>query len=250
MSRSSWRPRIPADPPLPRDEAIRLAVAARGGDRVAYERLLRSVVKLVTRTVVRMNKQMRVADDDLFSVAMLGFDAAIKHFDEKVGVAFPTYLIFWLKAFIGRELVTGAQAVALPRTVQAPGGIGAGHDVSIDAEEDSLVKLEASRPDLFATPDWGAALTLIDMSERRAMLDVVLAKRFTVRERDIFKRRFLNVRTETLEEIGADYSLSRERVRQIEKLMLAKLARAFGIEQAALTSRLCRTQEKRSSVKK
>ena len=226
---------------------------------------LRLVVSVARVFWSRRSKQ--IAIEDLIQVGNIGLLKAIARFDWHLGYKFSTYAVWWIRHAISREYADLSSLIRIPvhvhdafsRILVAARQFGIDIDGRNIPAEDlanavgisvkslwhiiSVVKaahhtLSLEMPigdnsdclgDTIADHDVdipGARLEniAVNTTMREAMQTVL-----TGMERDVIAKRFgLNEGSErTLEDIGKDYDLTRERIRQIEAKALEKLARAF-----------------------
>lgn len=160
------------------------------------------------------NKATDIDPDEAFSRAMAGLHRAAQKFDTSNGARFGTYASYWIKSSIGRVRT-------LMRTVKRGRGT---FTFSMDApmSDDTEDTFANTIPDDRANP----LLGIDDCANHAVLMDAVA--QLEDRERDIILRRFgIGCEAQTLEEIGADYKITRERIRQLEATSLEKLNRAF-----------------------
>lgn len=206
-------------PRLPREEEHRMAVEARAGDVYARHRLIQHSLGLVV-AFVRKLRLGAVRLDDVIQEGNLGLIRALETFDPYAGTRFSTYAIWWIRAYIGRY-VKEARSIVRPR-----GGKIALADLSLDAsvdEEDDtthLDRVEDVRP--------GPEDAFLTSESAREVRGVLALHRSRVGELgwDIIHSRIQHDTPHTLEEVGARWGLSRERVRQVE-LQTKRLLAAF-----------------------
>ena len=245
-------------PLLSADEEIDLAVRMSQGDEVARKRLseanLRLVVSIAKRYVGRGMQFL-----DLIQEGNLGLIKAVEKFDHTKGFKFSTYATWWIRQAITRAIADQARTIRIPvhmvetinkvkkvnsqllhqngheptceqiaaelempvekvreimRVAQEPVSL----ETPIGEEEDS--HLGDFIPDEGASePSEAASFTLL----KEQLVDVLST--LTPREEKVLKLRFgiEDGRTRTLEEVGKEFNVTRERIRQIEAKALRKL---------------------------
>ena len=249
--------RLESAEPLEPAEAARLRRMSRAGER-AYEEFVNSNLRLVV-SIAKRYQGSDLAMLDLIQEGNIGLMHAVDKFDWRRGFKFSTYATWWIRQAIGRGIDNTGRTVRLPihtgdavRRVQRArssleGRLGrtptaaelAGHMGMTESEVTALLKL-VSEPVSLATPigadgDTELADVMADDTSpspfdvvAQAMLGPELDKllaRLGERERRILTLRFGLDRGEprTLDEVGAEMQLTRERIRQIERAALAKL---------------------------
>jgi RNA polymerase sigma factor (sigma-70 family) len=235
----------------------RLAQVRGEGDR-AKERLIRSNLRLVVPTA----KRYAGSDLPMIEAIQegnLGLIRAVEKFDHTKGYKFSTYAVWWIRQAVQRGLARRGRTVRVPSTIWEEAGkvrraettlrteLGREPDQIEVAEEAGLkpervheikqalrpvtsldlpvgeagdISLGDLLPDL-QVGDPGDDTTLSDL---RARL-VETLQELPERERTILELRFglRDGETRTLEQVGELVGLTRERVRQLEKLALEKL---------------------------
>ena len=249
-------------PLLSRDEEHKLAV-----DYKEYGNL-EAAYKLVTgnlRLVVMIAREYQKAFKnllDLIQEGNMGLMEAVKNFDPYRGVRFPSYAVWWIRAYMIRYIMSDWRMVKIGTTqaqrklffnlqkekerLEAE-GISPGPKLlaqRLNVKEDEVVEMEqrlGSRDlsvDVPISDDDEATLLhflpdqrqgpeeQIAETQSRDLLHAkmeLFAKTLKDKELVIYRERLLNEEPLTLREIGEKYGISRERVRQIEERVKKKL---------------------------
>ncbi len=243
----------------------RLRRQVRAGER-AFERFVNSNLRLVVSIAKRYQGDLPMLD--LIQEGNIGLMHAVEKFDWRRGYKFSTYATWWIRQSIGRGIDNTARTVRLPihtgdqvrRVVRSrsalEGRLGrpptsaelAEHAGLRQSEVESLLGL-VMEPVSLASPigsdgDTELADVMADESSptpfeavAQGMLSSELEKlmsRLGERERRILSLRFGLDRGEprTLDEVGTEMHLTRERIRQIERAALAKLRAPGSMELA------------------
>ncbi|MBO4551236.1 MAG: sigma-70 family RNA polymerase sigma factor [Bacteroidaceae bacterium] len=198
LSLEKYLQEISSEPLLSQKQEVELSKKIHEGDRKALDKLVRANLRFVV-CVARQYQDQGLSLPDLINEGNVGLIKAAEKFDEKRGLKFITYAVWWI-----RERILHALA----------------------AEQRHLARRllnELPSPDSLITPVNQTSESLsIEMNHALSLLGE--------RERLIIERTFgLNGQSEmTLEEIGEGLELSRERVRQIREKAIRKL-RVMGI---------------------
>lgn len=183
------------------------------------------LISVVAKRYAKFGEKHGMTFEDLFHEGVPGLIKAVERFEPKRNVKFSTYAIWWIRAAIQRALVNKARMIRVPahlhikkRGFQIPS-----EPASLDAPIPSGPRdHETTLHDVIAcekpTPD-----EELHSKERAVYLERILKlTSLTPRERHVLAGRFAD-EERTLKEIGNDYGLSRERVRQLENAALQKL---------------------------
>lgn len=195
---------------LTREQEYDLSRRARKGDEAARRELAESNLHFVV-SVARRFSHRGARVDDLVQEGNVGLMKAIEHFDPKKNVRFSTYAVWWIRAYITRYLKDNRS--------QVRGGEGeraSMSDFSLDTPMDDdgdstfVERLEDGK----AGPDE----TLMGQERDEAVAEALVRvkKRIGDLGWDILQERLTQDSPKTLEEIGARWGISRERVRQVE----------------------------------
>lgn len=245
---------------LDKDEELRLLKAAHNGSEDAKNQLILSNLRLVVN-IAKGHLNRGLSFIDLISEGNLGLIKAIDKFDSTKGFRFSTYAVWWIKQAINKAIINKGREIRIPSykydllnkinnyisEVVKKGGnypnvkeIAEGLNLtdekveSVMVEFQDLVSLNASiGSDIYLEdiimddPHNSTENKIIDSLVNRDILNSL--DDLKERERQILIMRYgLNEsETKTLEEIGSEFNITRERVRQIEKRALEKLREKF-----------------------
>ena len=248
-------------PLLTADEERHFARLARSGDEAGRQRMIESNLRLVVKIARRyLNRGLSLLD--LVEEGNLGLIHAVEKFDPERGFRFSTYATWWIRQAIERGIMNQTRTIRLPVHVvkemnyylRAARELAQklDHDPSHDdiaalidkpVEEvrrmlrlservdsiDAVRELsDRSRLEMIADENSPDPASVVQKSDLFEKLDLMLND-LSEKHREVISRRFglRGYPRGTLEEVGSQIGLTRERVRQIQMEGLARLRRAL-----------------------
>ena len=243
---------------LTSEEEIDLALRISQGDQKAKETLLRANLRLVVSIAKRYTgRGMNFLD--LIQEGNLGLMKAVDKFDYTRGFKFSTYATWWIRQAITRAIADQSKTIRVPvhmvETVNKIKRISSlllhnnGRDpTSMEIAKELDIPLEKVKDAIKVTHDPLSLETPIGEEEDRQLSDTISdenaeapideatgallrealsesLRTLTEREESVIRLRFgiPDGHTHTLEEVGMQFNVTRERIRQIEAKALRKL---------------------------
>jgi len=251
---------IGATPLLKREEELALAHRVRKGDEAARDHMVRANLRLVVR-LARDYLNQGLPLEDLIAEGNIGLMKAVERFDPKHGVKLSTYAAWWIKQSIRRALSNQSKTIRLPVHIvdklghirkaerklseelgREPTDEEISDEMGLPLEKLSQLRrasLPTSSLDAMVGEDGETALGELIADEgaqdpalfaqdkgSRQDLEEMLSE-LNERERAIVVKRFGLNQSEpmTLEMVGKELKVTRERIRQIQNDAIVKLRR-------------------------
>jgi RNA polymerase, sigma 70 subunit, RpoD len=245
-------------PLLTTEEEVALAKRIEEGDETAKQLLAESNLRLVV-SIAKRYLGRGLSFQDLIQEGNLGLIKAVDKFDYSRGFKFSTYATWWIRQAITRSLADHSRTIRLPvhmseiinktyrvsRTLLQELGrepteqeIAAALDIPVEkvreilkvssdpisldlpvGEEDDSHLGDFIKDDNAVSPEEAVSYAML-RDQIMKLLDTL-----TEREQKVLMLRFglTDGRTRTLEEVGKEFNVTRERIRQIEAKALRKL---------------------------
>lgn len=253
---------ISQTPLLTREEEVVLAGKIQAGDKSAREQMIKANLRLVVK-IARDYSNYGLPLVDLISEGNMGLMKAVERFDPEKGGKLSTYAAWWIKQSIKRALANQSKTIRLPvhmvdkiarmRRVSTilleelgrePSAEELAEELGLPLKKVSLLQRASQRPTSLDAPigkedgtsyaeiigDEKAVnpMEQLDNNTLHGELDGLLGL-LDERESQIIDARFgLNGRTPmTLEEVGREFGVTRERIRQLQNLALTKMRKAL-----------------------
>jgi RNA polymerase primary sigma factor len=243
-------------------QEISLAAKISKGNKKAKEEMIRANLRLVVK-IARDYANLGLPLMDLISEGNIGLVKAVERFDPAKGGKLSTYGAWWIKQSIKRALANQGKTIRLPvhlvdkiakiRRVGASLSDELGREASdeeiaeeigMNAAKVSRLKQAAIRPASLDAPvgdedstefgelvgDEAAVDPFENLSEKNLQVELGdLLGQLDEREKRIISARFGLEGAEpiTLEEVGEKFGVTRERIRQLQNIALAKMRRAL-----------------------
>lgn len=240
------------------EQEVDLARKVQAGDMHAKKVLIESNLRLVVSIAKKYNAR-GIPLADLIQEGNLGLIRAVEKFDWRKGFRFSTYATWWIRRAIARAIINQGRTIRIPVYVaelinkvvktasrlqqelqREPTEEEISQEVGLSIDRVREMMRVAVEPISLETPvgekdnssigDFVHSTNMPNPGDvtwtliRREEIDGILG-RLTSRERDVVRLRFGldDGRSRTLEEVGSELNVTRERVRQIELRAMKKL---------------------------
>ena len=260
-------------PLLTLEQEIELAAKIKKGDAEARERMINSNLRLVV-TIAHDYANLGLPLLDLISEGNIGLTKAVERFDPAKGAKLSTYAMWWIKQSIKRALANQSKTIRLPvhlvdkiakvrrLSLQMSDELGReptddelGEELGIASEKVERLRSIAIRPasldapigdddstELGETVGDEEAQTPFELLRNKNLHHELggLIKVLDDREKKIIFERFglHGGKPKTLEHVSRSFGVTRERIRQLQNIALAKLRRALSKKENPLETKL------------
>jgi len=249
------------------EEEKELALKAKVGDKHAKEKLIEKNLKLVLK--VAQNYLGRGLDYlDLVQEGNIGLITAVEKYDISKGYRFSTYAFYWIKNMILRAIKEKTRNIRIPdylfkeislydkvttELTEKLNRIPTPKEISkiMEIDEKKVTLLHNSVFDTlslnafvnddgeefdFVSSDESVEEMMVEKNKNEEIRNLLESNFLKEREKEVLKLRygFIDGVNHSLEDIGQELNLTRERIRQIEKNALIKLRKQCDLESFAV----------------
>src|SRR5712671_4807195 len=254
-------------------QEVELAKKIKKGDAAARERMINANLRLVV-TIARDYANLGLPLLDLISEGNIGLTKAVERFDPTKGAKLSTYAMWWIKQSIKRALANQSKTIRVPvhladklakmrrLSLQMSDELGReptdqelGEEIGIDSDKVARLKSVGIRPasldapigdddstkfgEMIGDEDAQTPFELLRDKNLRGEVDGLIEV-LDDREKKIISQRFGldGGKPKTLEDISKNFGVTRERIRQLQNIALAKLRRALSKKEDLLEKEL------------
>jgi RNA polymerase primary sigma factor len=258
-------------PLLTPQQEIELASKIKKGDAEARERMINSNLRLVV-TIAHDYANLGLPLLDLISEGNIGLTKAVERFEPGKGAKLSTYAMWWIKQSIKRALANQSKTIRLPVhlvdkvakvrrvSLQMSDELGReptddelGEEIGIPSDKVARLKSVGIRPasldapigdddstkfgEMIGDEDAQTPFELLRDKNLRGEVDGLIEV-LDDREKKIISQRFGldGGQPKTLEDVSKDFGVTRERIRQLQNIALAKLRRALSKKEDLLAA--------------
>lgn len=247
-------------PLLTREEEVELAERIKNGDQDARAHMIKANLRLVVK-IAQDYANYGLPMLDLISEGNIGLTKAVERFDPDKGGKLSTYAAWWIKQSMRRALAEQSKTIRLPvhmvekiskmrRLANAlaaelgrePTDEELAEEIGIDRSKLASMKAAALHPSSLDAPisddDSTGLGEIIGDENALSPLELLSHKNLHNQLRDLLgvlderERRIIDARyglngetPKTLEEVGLEFGITRERIRQLQNIALKKMRR-------------------------